>query len=140
MHNTEIHRCQRCGLASVDHVCSKVDEDAYRAEIARLNAAALVDLMLKYNFLIPARSFPLWRPTKRDTGDIAGVREAVEIVATDGLLGWFITFEGDPWLGHIHHFSGKVEPLHSAGFGGQMTKKPKKLRQKSKRQMIIDSL
>lgn len=110
-----------------------------RAEVARLNSASLVQLMGQYNFLIPARSFPLWRPTQPSKGDIDGIREALELVATDGILGWFITFEGEAWLGHIKHFSGDVKPLHSVSFHGKMSAKPR-TRKKSKRQQLIDSL
>lgn len=137
----ELRRCQQChGMASVDHVCSQVAEDAERAEVARKNFIALGELMRDHQLLIPARSIHLWRPTERALGAIHGLHEGLTIVATDGLLGWFLTHDGTAWLGHIGHFDGDIKPLYS--FHGPMTAKPSKIKtkKKTKRQMIIDSL
>ena len=133
----ELRRCTRCGHASVNHVCSDVREAIERAEVQRKNIAALSQLMGQYNFQIPSKVFKLWRPTKRNRGQVLGVHEGLEIVATDGILGWFITFEGVAWQGHIGHFTGKVETLYRSD--GPMSsktkvKQPKKL---SKRQQIL---
>lgn len=114
-----------------------------RANVQRKNSDALVQLMLEYNFLIPARTFPLWRPTQRTRGAIDGVHDGLTLIATDGVLGWFITHEGVPWLGHIQCFSevDNIKPLFS--FEGQMSSKAKiktRKRVKSKRQILLDSL
>jgi hypothetical protein len=114
--------------------------DAERADTATDNRNSLIELMQRYNLLIPARAMQLWRPTERALGAIDGLRGRLEIIATDGILGWFITEEGDAWCGHIQFFDGDIKPLHS--FHGPMaSKSPKmKVKKKSKRQMIIDSL
>jgi len=110
-----------------------------RTLVALLNRNELINLMGQYQILIPIRELPFWRPTERHSGDIDGVHEAVTIIATNGLLGWFLTFEGEAWCGHIQFFSGEVKPLFKFSSGSGKTAKPR-TRQKSKRQMILDSL
>jgi hypothetical protein len=114
--------------------------DAEKALVSLENYNALIALMQQYNILIPARSMALWRPTVRSIGYIDGVREGLTIVATDGLLGWYITQDEQAWCGHIGHFSGDIRPLFS--FHGPMSSKTKikQPRKKSKRQIIIDNL
>ena len=115
-------------------------QDAQRADCATDNYNSLVELMQRYKILIPARSMAMWRPTLPRPGYIDGVREGLTIVATDGIVGWFITHDEQPWCGHIQFFSGEIEPLHS--FHGPMTSKSKlkHKKPKSKRQQVIDSL
>jgi hypothetical protein len=115
-------------------------QDAERALVALQNYNALIGLMQQYNILIPARTMALWRPTVHTTGYIDGVREGLTIVATDGLLGWYITHDEQAWCGHIAQFSGDIRPLFS--FHGPMSSKAKikQPRKKSKRQTIIDNL
>ena len=74
-------------------------------------------------------------------GSISGIDYMLEIVATDGLLGWFIQSDGTPWMGHIQCFDGDVKPLYSyhAPSNGKV-KKPKSLRKKSRRQIILETL
>jgi hypothetical protein len=74
------------------------------------------------------------------------VRDGLELIATDGILGYFVlptaTDEKLAWLGHIAHFDGKIEPLYS--FHGPMASKSKvkvkQVRKKSKRQQILESI
>jgi hypothetical protein len=115
----------------------EVDYDPERDAQMKANAQEMVKLMGQYNILISARSIHLWRPAQRKSGSIDGLRNGLEIIATDGLLGWFITPEGEAWCGHIQHFDGKIEPLFS--FHGPMRNKSK-VKEKSKRRQLIDSL
>ena len=80
-----------------------------------LNTTALSAVLQETGFLIAAHEFHLWRPTKREPGYIQGIDLGLTILATNGSLGLF-TIKDKPsyFLGHIEHFSGKVEPLFSA--------------------------
>lgn len=118
-----------------------IDQDLVeRTHVATLNRNALIDLMGQHEILIPARELPLWRPTKLLKGDIDGVQEAITIIATNGILGWFLTHDGAAWCGHIQCFSGDIKPLFSIQKPDKTKPKVKKPKQKSKRQQIIDNL
>lgn len=112
---------------------------ANRSFVQKLNNDELARLMLQFNFVIRAKDFPNWRPTQRVTGNIPGVWEFVELIATDGLLGMFLNDKKEAIVGHTHMFTGKVEPLFSVQTDKTKTKVKKK-RTKSKRQQLIDSL
>lgn len=115
-------------------------QDVDRAEVALDNRNEMIRLMGQYGFLIPAKRLPFWRPTVRSSGDIDGVREALTIIATDGLLAYFLTFEDEVWCGHIQHFSGKVQPLFSFHSGNGSKPSKSRVKQKSRRQQILDSI
>lgn len=109
-----------------------------RDEVARQNAETLAGLMAKHGLLIPARDFPLWRPTLRATGDIAGIRGELTVIATNGILAYFLTATDETFVGHIQKFSGKVKPLFSLP-------KPQRARKKSasasaKRKAMLETL
>jgi hypothetical protein len=117
-----------------------------RDEVARKNTNALVQLMHEHNLFIPARHFPNWRPTQRVSGDIEGVIESVEVIATDGLLAYFLTFDGNVFIGHVQKFTGDVKTLFSMPKRASATKPSRKssgsprVRVKSKRQQLLESL
>ena len=119
-----------------------IDQDlTERARVAALNRNALIDLMGQHSILIPARELSQWRPTQLAKGNIDGIQEALMIIATNGILGWFLTHDGVAWYGHIQCFSGKIKPLFSLPKQDKpKTTKVKKPKQKSKRQQIIDNL
>ena len=118
-----------------------IDEELVeRARIATLNRNALITLMGQHRILIPARELPLWRPTLPDKGDIDGVQEAITIIATNGILGWFLTRDDQAWCGHIQCFTGEIKPLFSVPQVGKATKPKRPKGQKSKRQTILDTL
>lgn len=75
-----------------------------RDDADALNRRALVELMLEHNITIPAKRFDNWRPTVRKTGRIEGIRDGLTCLMTDGLLGYFLTHEGDAYYGHVTHF------------------------------------
>ncbi len=121
------------------------DELIERARVALANANSLSELMGQYGLLIPARSIALWRPTKRSVGMVNGVREGLTIIATDGILGWFLTTDTEePWQGHIQCFDGDIEPLHSCNFQGTMASKSnpkvKRARKKSARTLLLETI
>jgi hypothetical protein len=110
-----------------------------RAEVATKNRNALITLMGEHKILIPVRELPLWRPTVHSKGDIDGVAEAITIVATNGILGWYLTPDGQAWCGHIQCFTGEIITLNRTN--KEKSAKPKRPpRQKSRRQQILDSL
>lgn len=118
-----------------------------RDEVARKNTNELVRLMNEHNLFIPARDFPNWRPTARDSGDIPGVIEGVEIIATDGILGYFLDYYGNTFIGHIQKFSGKVKTMFKTTKTAQAlaqrrdrTGKARKPRVPSRRRLLLDSL
>lgn len=111
-----------------------------RAEVDLKNRNALVELMRQHKLLIPAREFRNWRPTLRVKGQIQGLYDHVQIIATNGVLGWFLNGDIEPLCGHIQTFDGDVLPLFSMSKKGQSSPEPKSLRKKSKRQQILDSL
>jgi hypothetical protein len=121
-----------------------IDEEMRERAITALkNRNEMSRLMQQYGLLIPARSLPLWRPTERIKGDIAGVRESIVLIATDGVLGWFLTYDSEePWCGHIQCFSevNNIRPLFS--FEGPMASKTKvkKVKPKTKRQLFLESI
>src|SRR5580765_6073246 len=86
-------------------------ELAERAEVATKNRNALITLMGQHKILIPVRELPLWRPTVQNLGDIDGIAEAITIVATNGVLGWYLTPDGQAWCGHIQCFTGDITTL-----------------------------
>src|SRR2546430_15348622 len=57
-------------------------DSAERDLVAKANRDELTRLMLQYGFTIKAKDFPNWRPTKRSSGNVPGVWETVEIIAT----------------------------------------------------------
>lgn len=89
-----------------------IDRDSVRWK----NEQALSDIMREYSLTIPAHDFKNWRPTLRVSGSIPGVAPHVTIIATNGILGYFVYEDITvPVLcGHIQCFDGKVEPLFSA--------------------------
>jgi hypothetical protein len=110
-----------------------------RAQVATKNRNALITLMGQHKILIPVRELPLWRPTVPEQGNIDGLAEAITIVATNGILGWYLTFDGQAWCGHIQCFTGKITTLFRTE--KEKSEKPKRPpRQKSRRRQILDSL
>lgn len=83
--------------------------------VGRLNALALSRLMEKHQLYIQAKDFPNWRPTVQSSGSIPGVASNVTIIATNGLLAYFV-FD-DPTVpvlcGHIQCFTGEVKTLYA---------------------------
>lgn len=116
-----------------------IDEDMReRAVVDAQNRDALVSLMLQHNLTIPAREFSTWRPTIPTMGQISGIFDQVQIIATNGLLGWFLNGETEPICAHIQTFDGDVKPLFSIAPKDKV--KPIRKKGKSKRQIIIDSM
>jgi len=111
-----------------------------RAEVATENRNALITLMGQHKILIPVRELPLWRPTVRKLGDIDGVAEAITIVATNGILGWYLTPDGQAWCGHIQCFTGDIITLFRTKKEEKSAKPKRPPRQKSRRQQILDTL
>lgn len=112
---------------------------AQRSLVQKLNRDELTRLMLEFGFIIRAKDFPNWRPTKRSKGTVPGVWETVELIATDGLLGIFLNGTTEPIMGHIQMFTGLVETLFTLE-NKEKVKKVKRERKKSARQKLIDSL
>jgi hypothetical protein len=123
------------------------NSDAERDTIARdtvqmLNRNELIRLMSVHELLIPAKSFPNWRPTQLTLGDIPGVMDGVTIIATDGLLGYFLHTNG-VLIGHIHKFTSDVKPLFSVQKPKDSTDKAHKVKRINKlsaRQKLLNSL
>ena len=109
-----------------------------RAIVDEMNRSALVQLMLEHSLTIPAREFRNWRPTLRVRGQISGLYDQVEIIATNGLLGWFLNGETEPICAPIQTIDNDVKPLFSISPKEKI--KPIRKKGKSKRQMILDSL
>jgi hypothetical protein len=115
-----------------------VDNDPEREAVNIKNRDEMVRLMEQYNLTIKANDFHTWRPTQRDTGDIPGVWGGVEIIATNGLLGYFVN-STDVYIGHIQKFTGEVKPLNGVPRReGAKTRVIK--RKKSKKQLILESI
>lgn len=91
----------------------KMRDTMERDDTARLASDELSRLMATHRLFIPARDFPNWRPTLRTSGDIPGVITEVEIIATDGLLGYFLTSLGETFIGHIQRFTNDIKPMFS---------------------------
>lgn len=98
-----------------------------RDEVARLASCEFARLMAVHRLFIAARDFPNWRPTLRTTGDIPGVIDSVEIIATDGLLGYFLDTSDETFIGHIQKFTGEIKPMFEIKDG----KKTKDVRKRS---------
>ena len=77
-----------------------------------------------------------WRATKRIRGYITGLENVtnLEIIGTNGVLGLFVTDHG-AFLGHIQHFSEKIEPLYSSAKQKRRTAKPR--REPTKKQLEL---
>lgn len=92
-----------------------LEETRERETVALKNAQALGRLMRDYSLYIPAHDFPNWRPTASSSGNIPGVASNVTIIATNGLLAYFV-FD-DPSVpvlcGHIQCFTGEVKTLYA---------------------------
>jgi hypothetical protein len=122
------------------------------------------------SIVIPQKSFDKWRACEVTAGYIRGLEHLgiLDCVATDGLQGLFVNMLGEPMLGHVGHFdwnepvvsfvpyikeSGEVGYFKSEkdhGAPGSLHKtprvmkvrepKPKKKKEKSARQKLLDSL
>lgn len=109
-----------------------------RDTVALLNAQALSRLMSEHQLYITAQDFPNWRPTQRTFGAIPGVAQNVTIIATNGLLGYFVNDENPsvPVLcGHIQCFTGDVKTLFSTQRQKRVESGENKERRKRKSQM-----
>lgn len=92
------------------------EETRERDAVALANSQELLRLMSQHQLFIQAGDFPNWRPTQRSSGEIPGVAQSVTIIATNGLLGYFVNDENSsvPVLyGHIQCFTGEVKTLFS---------------------------
>ena len=97
-----------------DEVESEIEYyDRQRAEVDSENLSALLSLCREYRLYIPKGQFQYWRPTTRCEGEIKGVKDSLTIIATDGLLAFFLTENGEVFQGHIQDFTGKVKILYS---------------------------
>lgn len=100
-------------LMSSQTITDEMRETMARDSAAMLAANELSRLMAQHRLFIAARDFPNWRPTLRTSGDIPGVILSVEIIATDGLLGYFLTAIGETFIGHIQRFTNEIKPMFS---------------------------
>lgn len=78
-----------------------------RDEVAWQNATALAELQKTYGLFIPPSTYKNWRPTQRIAGDIPGVRDNLVCIATDGLMGYFLSewdSERPVFYGHVTSF------------------------------------
>lgn len=110
---------------------------AQRENTIRLNVAALVALMDRHNFTLPARDFPNWRPLARVFGALKGLEHLgdVQPLCTDGIVAIFLTPDGQLLHGHLKNFPEQTKPLHSVDAPEKKattkTAKPSKPRRKS---------
>jgi hypothetical protein len=85
--------------------------------LENLNREGMVKLMAETGVTIPAKEFALWKPTKRNLGQVRGVYGNVMILAHDGMLGLFQRAEGEVGAryvtAHIGWFDGTIEGLFS---------------------------
>lgn len=83
------------------------EETRERDEVAWKNASELSRLMQQYGLFIRPSELKNWRPTQRVAGDIPGVRDNLVCIATDGLMGYFLS-EWDSaapvFYGHVTSF------------------------------------
>lgn len=120
--------CFECGFSRQESSPNEVSFDEERAKVDMLNQNELSLLMRRYPAMtIKIKDFKLWRPTVRDTGEIRGVAGALTVIATDGLLCYFLTREDQIFLGHKQCFTGDVKTLFSVE-KKETTKKEKKKR------------
>lgn len=92
--------------------------DAIRATQAReacasTNRDSLIRLMAQHGLNLPYATLESWRPTKPSSGNLPGFERQFTLLCTDGCVAWFEDVFGVLFYGHIQHFTGKVEPLHS---------------------------
>jgi hypothetical protein len=106
--------------------------DIERRDIQWLAQTELTRLMAEHSLYISAADFPNWRPTVRSSGNIPGVADNVTIIATNGLLAYFLQWhfpvtaeeyvaKGETpkvedcvqrvLIGHIQRFDGEVKPM-----------------------------
>ncbi len=89
-----------------------------REQVRWQNEAELGRLCQVYSLHIRTDQYKNWRPTVRSHGDIRGVWGSLEIIATDGILGYFLNsraegMDAEVYLGHISHFTGEVKTMFS---------------------------
>jgi len=108
--------------------------DAQKREAtAACNRDALARLQRDKNLTLPYASYESWRPTKRATGNIPGFERQFTILCTDGVVAWFEDVFEVLFYGHIQHFTGSVEPLHSLPYTGTPKAGARKGKEKSVR-------
>lgn len=89
-------------------------ETALRDETDRKNRQELGRLMDKHGLFIRQSELDDWRPTVEETGDIPGVRDSVTIIATNGIVAYFLLPDDfDVLFGHIQKFTGEVRTKFS---------------------------
>ena len=81
--------------------------------LENLNREGMVAVMKETGMTIPAKEFGLWKPTKRNLGQVRGVYGNVMILAHDGMLGLFQQQEGTFVFAHTGWFDGAIEGLFS---------------------------
>jgi hypothetical protein len=81
-----------------------VEERAERDETERRNGVALLEVMEKYGLTLPAREFATWRPTQPTDGRIEGIADGITCLATNGILGFFVSEWREPFIGHVQYF------------------------------------
>ena len=69
--------------------------------------------MAKYSLTINNKDYDQWRPTLPLTGDLTGLFEDVQILATNGIVAYFLIPGGAIFYAHTKNFTGKILPLHS---------------------------
>jgi hypothetical protein len=89
-------------------------DTAERERVAEANAQSLSRLKALYGITLPYATADSWRPTRPSSGNIPGFERSFTILCTDGIVAWFIDPFDVLFYGHVQHFTGKVEPLHSA--------------------------
>lgn len=126
------------------------DDTRERENIALLNSQALARLMEEHRLYISAADFPNWRPTQKSNGSIPGVASNVTIIATNGILAYFV-FD-DPCVpvlcGHIQCFTGDVKTLFASqkrkreegGENRERKGRGKRLSQKEKTEKLLKEL
>lgn len=121
----------------------EIERTMARAAVERANTLSMAEIMQETGFIVGPTAFPNWRPTKRSEGTIPGVNLPLIIVATDGILGLYLQKDRpsvDYFIGHISHFTGKVEILHSLQHEAKPKCQPGRTKIKSQRQLLLESI
>ncbi len=107
-------------------------EAALAADKRQSKDDAIVRVMTTYGITLPANAIE-WR-VKETKGTLPSFNYSVMLLATDGILGWFLLGDGETlFYGHLKAFV--PDEKEKVAYKG-----PRKPKVKSKRQQLLDSI
>lgn len=121
--------CLACGHSVPEH-----KEPKLHVAVEPEDGQPLVDVLREHGLTLPKDAIA-WR-VKSVVGNIPTLDLQCRLILTNGVVAWFILGNGTPFFGHLDNF--KPDKVEGAGYKGP--RKAKAPREKSKRQLLLESI